>query len=343
VLSLNLAGARKELFEGVKWGQMATPGTIGSKDEYKTGDSRLILRTLPLFRNAKDKKKRADTHLWPKGTMIQVGRCNGASLDDEVIVPINQRRQEKHDETSWKGMSHILDLTKYTNPQRGMTIKLGSAEVVENVADGALAASPTTHRLTGSYALYAAICRYVAPDDLYDQLMGRRSGGDILIPTLSERSAKMIAMDYVSNQTVAIEDSEDEDGGNTHVDESNSLTFSLICPLTKTTMETPVRGRNCKHLQCFDLRNFLHINEKVAGGRWKCINCEDFVSVRDLIHCGLFQAMLDQFKGQISAVRDKVTLHSDGSFHLNAENKLRYSNKKPDAASKAEEDAIELD
>lgn len=325
----------------MKWGQAATPGVIGTKDQYKTGDTRLLLRTMPLFRSAKDQKKRADTHLWPKGTMVQLS--SGGSLNDDKIVQIIQRRQEKHDESSWKGMSHVLDLTRYANPHQAMTVKLCSAEVVENADEDVLAGSPASHCLTGSYSLYAAICRYVAPDDLYDQLMGRKSGGDIQIPTLSERSAKILAMEYVSNQTVLIDDSDDEDSGDAAADESNSLTFSLICPLTKAPMETPVRGRNCKHLQCFDLRNYLQLNEKVAGGRWKCINCEEFVSVRDLIHCGLFQAMLDHFRGQISAVRDKVTLHSDGTFHLNAENKLRYASKKPAAASKAEEEVIDLD
>jgi hypothetical protein len=198
--------------------------------------------------------------------------------------------------------------------------------------------------LSGSYALHAAICEYVSPDDLYDMLMGKKAGGDCLIPTLSERSAKIIAMEYVSNQTVALEDSDDEDGSvkMTNESESNSLTFSLLCPIQKTPMETPVRGRNCKHMQCFDLKNFLRINEHVSGGRWRCGNCENFISVRDLILCGLFQAMIDKYKGQISGIRDKVSLESDGSYSLKDENKLRYASKKTTAASAGEE-IIDLD
>jgi hypothetical protein len=76
---------------------MATPDITG-KDRYKTGDRRLILRTLPLFISAKDAKKRADTHIWPKGTLVQLGFLTAGCVTDETIVPINQRRQEKHDE-----------------------------------------------------------------------------------------------------------------------------------------------------------------------------------------------------------------------------------------------------
>jgi hypothetical protein len=103
VLPLNLPKAKEDspsVFVGVKWGELATPDPSGSRirDQYKAGDSRLILRTLPLFRTPKDLKKRADTHIWPQGTVVQLGFKNGSSLSDEFIVPITQRRQEKHDE-----------------------------------------------------------------------------------------------------------------------------------------------------------------------------------------------------------------------------------------------------
>jgi hypothetical protein len=52
--------------------------------------------------------------------------------------------------------------------------------------------------------------------------------------------------------------------------------------------------------------------------------------------------MIDKFKDQISAARDKVTLHSDGSYHLNAENKLKYAARKP-AASTSDAEVIDLD
>mmetsp|Transcript_113166 Transcript_113166/g.365629 ORF Transcript_113166/g.365629 Transcript_113166/m.365629 type:complete len:790 (+) Transcript_113166:125-2494(+) len=43
--------------------------------------------------------------------------------------------------------------------------------------------------------------------------------------------------------------------------------FSLVCPISADRMKTPARGRNCQHLQCFDLEAFLF------GKRSQCPVC----------------------------------------------------------------------
>jgi len=47
--------------------------------------------------------------------------------------------------------------------------------------------------------------------------------------------------------------------------------ISLLCPYTTLRMHAPVRSVHCYHLQCFDLRNYLSMNEK--NPRWKCPVC----------------------------------------------------------------------
>jgi len=293
---------------GVHWGELADPSGSRLIENYKTGDRRLIVRTLPLHRTNYD-KKRADTHIWPKGSFITLVKGEAARTQGEIkpgssesVMVVIQRKQQSHDHNLWKGNSYAMDLTKcVSDPKKcPIGIKLGSVEVVEN----------KNGILFGSYAIHVAICEYVAADTLHDQLMGKIDGGSILIPTLSLRSAKKLAKEYIANQTVSI-DSEEIEGGNAEsnkgVDITNSLTFSLLCPMSKQTLETPVRGRHCRHMQCFDLRNFLRTNEIVSGGRWRCGVCEDFLSIRDLIHCGLFQAMLNEYRDLISGSRDKVS------------------------------------
>ena len=39
----------------------------------------------------------------------------------------------------------------------------------------------------------------------------------------------------------------------------------------KARLKTPVRSKNCQHLQCFDLLNFLKMNEQRQT--WKCPQC----------------------------------------------------------------------
>lgn len=306
---------------GVKWGQKNDPDSLNSlKDNYITGDRRLIVRMLPLQRNAEDEKKRADTHLWPIGTFVQL-KIGGGGFGNpiEKVVQISQRKQESHAHDLWKGMALPLDLTKeIINTNFPFTLQLCCREVVENNNEG----------MSGSFGIQVAVCEYVGANRLYDELMGKVDGGDVRIPTLSLRSAKQLAKKYVVDQMVSIEESDDEDDDKSPDDKSNSLTFSLICAISKTPMKTPVRGRHCKHLQCFDLRNWLSTNENVAGGRFRCGACENFLSVRDLIHCGLFQAMLDTHRDEVSGLRDKVCLRPDGTYYLKDENKLRYANKK---------------
>lgn len=74
--------------------------------------------------------------------------------------------------------------------------------------------------------------------------------------------------------------------------------------------------------------------------------CESFVSVRDLVHCGLFQTMLDTVGSQVSSARDKVSWQADGSWKLLEENKLRYSTKRKigssSIAAAKDDDVIEL-
>jgi hypothetical protein len=166
--------------------------------------------------------------------------------------------------------------------------------------------------LKGSYAVHLAVCEYIAPDDLYDELMKR-------IPKTSLEDSREMAKKYLMSQIVSI-DSDDEGVDSCS---SRSLTLSLLCPLSMSAIKTATRGRQCKHLQCFDMRTFLHYNKHISGGRWRCGVCEDFISVRDLVRCGLYETMLLEYEDKISAGRDKVSFRSDGSWCLKKDSKLR--------------------
>eukprot|EP00916_Digyalum_oweni_P001198 GHVL01002338.1.p1 GENE.GHVL01002338.1~~GHVL01002338.1.p1 ORF type:complete len:513 (+),score=84.74 GHVL01002338.1:2304-3842(+) len=49
----------------------------------------------------------------------------------------------------------------------------------------------------------------------------------------------------------------------------------LTCPITLTKMAMPARGLLCDHIQCFDISNYLQVNEKMkaVNNRWKCAVC----------------------------------------------------------------------
>lgn len=198
-----------------------------------------------------------------------------------------------------------------------ITYEDGDAEeqTNEEVA-GILTKEDEAKSLLGSYAIHLAVCEYIGPEKLYNQLK-------VTLPMLSLESSQSKAKKYLENSVVHLH-SDDEDDNNNH-SEDCSLTFSLLCSISRQPIITPVRGKICKHMQCFDLKSFLDSNRHVSGGRWRCAVCEDFVSVRDLVRCGLFEAMLKDHREAVSGARDKVSFKPDGTWSLKEANKLRYA------------------
>ena len=298
-------GVRAKLNAGpngvMKWGKSASP----TPSRYGTGDRRCILRMLPLYatdaQRKKHRKKRADTHLWPIGSFVQY---------NNHAVSIVQRKQQSHDFDEWKGMCHALDVTNLVSDPY-------SSNLPNRIDIAARDETP--------YAIHLAVCDFVGPDALYDRLMARN--GPQSIPQYAYDEALKVALDYVKDQMVVL-DSDDEDGDDDPDHEGSSQQFSLLCPLSMSAMETPVRGKGCRHIACFDLRNWLHNNVTVGGTRWRCAHCEDFLAPSDLLVDGIFCRFLEQTKGQISSARDKVQLNPDGTWTLMDANKLRYQGNK---------------
>lgn len=157
-------------------------------------------------------------------------------------------------------MSHPLDLTaEIEDTKSPIEVKIASKEIVEN-SDGA-----TKGTLIGSFCVHTAICEYVTPDDLYEELLGKKHG-EVSIPRISLKSAKKMAKEYMAGQMVLIDDSDEDthhNGNDSDREEENakSLTFSLLCPISKKVMQTPVRGRHCKHMQ---VRQLARLNNAVS-------------------------------------------------------------------------------
>ena len=180
--------------------------------------------------------------------------------------------------------------------------------------------------LLGSYAIHIGVCEYISPDDLYNQLKDK-------IPKVSLQEAHDMAEQYMAKQPVSIDSSDiDDDDRGGDAPSNIPLTFSLLCPISKVAIETPVRGRHCKHMQCVDLKSFLHGNKHICGGRWRCGVCEDFVPVDDLVRCYLFDTMLQKHRHAVSGVRHTVSYRVDGTFILKSEKKKRLGSKKDQQA-----------
>uniref|UniRef100_A0A0X3NRX0 SP-RING-type domain-containing protein n=1 Tax=Schistocephalus solidus TaxID=70667 RepID=A0A0X3NRX0_SCHSO len=86
------------------------------------------------------------------------------------------------------------------------------------------------------------------------------------------------------------------------------IPVSLLCPLTLTRIDIPVRSANCDHLQCFDLSSYLTINKKRP--RWSCPVCSSPAPFRDLRRDDFFvQLMADQ------SLKNAEMVHVDANGH----------------------------
>jgi hypothetical protein len=196
------------LIPSMSWGKI-------QPDSPKNGDVSLILRMLPLTSNT-DTKKRADCHLWPKGTFLQI---------DGKAVRLAQRKQQAHNEKLWKGMCKHLDITEHiSHPEKLARIQLCCYDD-----------QPYLYCLT--------VCEFRSVDKVFDTLM---DPGQTWIEKLSREEGFRKAIQYVNaNGQMVVLDSDNDESEK----DAAKLIFSLICPISKAVMKTPVRGKNCKHWQ----------------------------------------------------------------------------------------------
>ena len=190
----------------------------------------------------------------------------------------------------------------------------------------------------GSYAVHVTISEYVGPDRLFDELVEKST-----LPLLPLESVKQKAIEYLKQQQIVVVDGEDESDNNNGGSNSGSLIVSLKCPIGKTTIQTPVRSKHCNHLQCFDLRNFLLANEKPSARRFRCGVCQRILCLKDLVRCGLFDAMLRDHQADVgSSTSHEVSILDDGSWRLVEQKKAKSPPENVDRDRGEESEVIDL-
>ena len=179
----------------------------------KEGEYRLLLRMLPMDSKS-NKNIRADCHQWPKGTFL--------TLNGKPMTGIFQRKQCNTDFAKWKGMSRHLDLgSRIKFPVQKHKIELCCRD-------------------SEQYWYLLALCKFRSPDSLLEQIMNP-DNNTLCRLSLEESIEK--AKVSATVQTVVLDDDEVVSA------ETGMFVFSLICPVSKIPMTTPVRGVECKHWQ----------------------------------------------------------------------------------------------
>lgn len=83
-----------------------------------------------------------------------------------------------------------------------------------------------------------------------------------------------------------------------------SCRVRLVDPISLMRLNIPVRGRNCRHLQCFDLGAFLEVTRstKAFANRWKCVECNSVVRPSDLVVDTYIEHLLQQTSKEAEGV-----------------------------------------
>jgi len=92
------------------------------------------------------------------------------------------------------------------------------------------------------------------------------------------------------------------------------LSVKVLCPYTCVRINVPARGKDCEHLQCFDLHGFLDVTSRTFfNKRWQCPSCHHRLFLKTIVVDPLFQRMLKDNETQDAAL---VEFQQDGSWKI---------------------------
>jgi predicted RNA-binding Zn-ribbon protein involved in translation (DUF1610 family) len=94
--------------------------------------------------------------------------------------------------------------------------------------------------------------------------------------------------------------------------ESFSYPLPLTCPISMTFISHPVRGVNCRHIWCFDLETFVHL-QNTRTNSWKCPKCPNYVY--DLVYDHYIKDILEAAASENN--KGPAEIFPDGTFKLN--------------------------
>ncbi|KAI0383057.1 zf-MIZ-domain-containing protein [Hypomontagnella monticulosa] len=178
---------------------------------------------------------------------------------------------------------------------RGLKNKPGSTHPVDITPFLRLKQSNYTNTIEFTYALttkkfYLAL--YVCKTHSIDELVTRIKGKKIpKASVIQEISKKANDPDVVATSQV----------------------LTLRCPLSYTRLTVPCRGISCSHIQCFDAKSFMQLQEQ--GPTWSCPICQKPTPFDTLAIDEYVQEVLESTPDSLQ----QVTIDPDGQWRMKTE------------------------
>eukprot|EP01053_Blabericola_migrator_P002274 Blabericola_migrator_1__2273@NODE_1629_length_4140_cov_9_186840_g1061_i0_p1_GENE_NODE_1629_length_4140_cov_9_186840_g1061_i0NODE_1629_length_4140_cov_9_186840_g1061_i0_p1_ORF_typecomplete_len823_score93_94zfMIZ/PF02891_20/2e02zfMIZ/PF02891_20/1_7e03zfMIZ/PF02891_20/6_6e17PINIT/PF14324_6/9_6e07PINIT/PF14324_6/5_9e02zfNse/PF11789_8/4e03zfNse/PF11789_8/1_2e05PHD/PF00628_29/0_00015PHD/PF00628_29/41Zf_RING/PF16744_5/0_19Zf_RING/PF16744_5/4_5PHD_4/PF16866_5/0_013PHD_4/PF16866_5/13zfDi19/PF05605_12/0_1 len=190
----------------------------------------------------------------------------------------------------------VINKPEYEHKRRDVPMKITpylTAEVPSN--DIEVTALNFESDKPAAYFVAVCLCSRMLPQEIYQSIVERQA--------LSVEEAEHQAMEKIDN-FFGLQGDEDDDVGVV----ASTLRVKLICPITLTKIQTPVRGRKCAHLQCYDLMSYLQVTKatRAFNNRWKCVECNTITKPKDLVVDTYFQKLLKTTEENAEAVDFKA-------------------------------------
>ena len=102
--------------------------------------------------------------------------------------------------------------------------------------------------------------------------------------------------------------------------ESDRVSLAVRCPLSFTLLTTPVRGVACKHLECFDLQNYLETrprrkdHEPPFADSWRCPLCRGDARPTELVVDDFLASVLQELMLSRSTDVQNIVVKRDGGW-----------------------------
>jgi hypothetical protein len=102
--------------------------------------------------------------------------------------------------------------------------------------------------------------------------------------------------------------------------ESDRVSLGVRCPLSFTLLTTPVRGVTCKHLECFDLQNYLETrprrkdHEPPFADSWRCPLCRGDARPTELVVDDFLASVLQELMLSGSTDVQNIMVKRNGSW-----------------------------
>jgi hypothetical protein len=129
---------------------------------------------------------------------------------------------------------------------------------------------------------------------------------------------------------------------------SNTVTIDVRCPFSFQLIGTPVRGRECLHLECFDFDNYMGSRQREQPAlpprqrTYKCPHCGGRARPEDLIMDGFLDGVLRTMREQRATYGDveSIIVDRNGNWEAKRDKEKGREERRKDSVTNGRSESV---